>query len=763
MAASEHLPTVLAIVAMGVAAALLGDRAVAQSVSAQAQAADSGDTTVLEEVTVTARKRKEDLQETPISITALSGATLESRQVGTTQALDQVVPNLVVSQGQGVSGNSSAGAYFIRGIGQIDFLLNTDPGVGLYLDGDSIARSIGSILDLVDLERSEVLRGPQGTLFGRNTIGGAISLVSKPPSDTPSADMRVTVGSYDRHEARLMATGPLGETLSGKITALWRERDGWVDRVTDDSRLGDDKSFAIRGALRWNASDALVVDLALDYVNEDGTSPPANIVQVVETASFPSFHNGALVGPPCVPPPGPLTNPTCFNSQWAARDLTREAGTFDSKQELEVLGASLIAEWEVNSQLTVRSITGYRDTDALGNRDGDHTPILIQTTTDTWSHHQFSQELQFVGTTFGDRLKWLLGAYYSREKGENLSQVVFPLLAFQSGGSVDNDNAAVFGQATYSITDRLSVTGGVRYTDETKKFLPDQFVRTDPFGLFPPGSVPGFRLVPFVESRQSIDETTPLLNLAYRWTPGFMTYASYSEGFKSGGFTQRIFPPLPAPPPFGPESAAAYELGFKLDSSDRRLRLNGAAYFTDYEDLQVQVLVGVQPLTANAGGAQVKGFELELQALPVDKLQISAGVGYTDAKYTSLDPTVIATGVTLDSRFAQVPKWTGNLDVAYTIDTAFARITPRVGLSYRSQTYMNAVNTASLRQDGYTLVNASIAWETLDERWRFTLFGQNLGDESYINGGFADLTDQGYAEVAVGRPRELGLTVAYRF
>jgi len=177
----------------------------------------------------------------------------------------------------------------------------------------------------------------------------------------------------------------------------------------------------------------------------------------------------------------------------------------------------------------------------------------------------------------------------------------------------------------------------------------------------------------------------------------------------------------------------------------------------------VLVLVGVQPLTANAGGAEIKGFELELQTVPIENLQINAGVGYTDAEYTSLDPTVLATGVTLDSKFAQVPEWTGNLDVAYTIDAGLGQITPRVGLSYRSEVYMNAINTPSLLQDSYTLVNASIGYETGDGRWRFTLFGQNLTDEDYFNGGFGDLQDQGYAEVAVGRPLEYGVTVDYRY
>jgi iron complex outermembrane receptor protein len=738
-----------------VATALPIDTALAQGGAAPAAG--------LEEIVVTARKREERLQETPISITAMSGEALADRRIGTTQELARVVPNLVVSQGQSVSGNSSAGAYFIRGIGQIDFLLNTDPGVGLYIDGVYVARSIGSILDLIDVERVEVLRGPQGTLFGRNTIGGAISVVSAPPSETAGVELRGTLGSFDLRDARLTLNGPLGETLAGKVAVLWRERDGWVDRVTDGSRMGDEESLGARAALRWQPAESLRFDLALDYVDQEGTAPPGNVVQIIETANFPGFHNGALVGPPCVPPPGSLTDPRCFNPQWEASDLLEEQGTFASHQELQVFGASLTAEWTLGADLSLRSITGYRDTDAVGNRDGDHTPILIQTTADDWGHEQVSEELQLLGAGFDERLDWILGAFYLSEEGENLQQVTFPVVAIQSGGSVDNDNFAVFGQATYDLTERLSLTAGVRYTDETKRFLPDQFVTADPLGLFPPGSVPGFRLVPFVESERSISETTPLVNLAYRWTDRFMVYGTWSEGFKSGGFTQRIFPPLPAPPPFDPEFAESYELGFKFDSENARLRLNGAAYFTDYTDLQVQVLVGVQPLTANAGGAEVQGFELELQAVPVEDLEISAGVGYTDAEYTSLDPTVLATGVTLDSEFAQVPEWTGTFDVAYTFRAEFGRLTPRAGLTYRSASFMNAANTPSLRQDGYTLLDASLAYETQDGRWRFTAYGQNLTDEIYVNGGFADLVDQGYAEVAVARPREYGLTVEFRY
>ena len=729
-----------------------------------AHAAEAPDATTLETLVVTARKREENLQTTPISITALSGAALQERQVANTEGLGQIAPNLIVSQGQGVSGNSSAGAYFIRGIGQIDFLLNTDPGVGVYLDGVYIARSLGSLMDIVDLERVEVLRGPQGTLFGRNTIGGAINLVSRAPTSSFTANAQATLGSFDRHEARLTVSGPLSDQLSATGAVLLRERSGWVRRITDDTTLGDDNSFSGRLGLRWKPRDTLTVDLGLDYTDQHGTSPPANIVQAVETANFPSFHNGALVGPPCVPPPGSRTNPACFNSQWVARDLFREQGTGPSGQKLKVFGASLNAAWEIAPDLTVRSITGYRKTDAFGSRDGDHTPILIQDTVDTYTHKQFSQELQLLGAQFDHRLHWILGAYYFSEQGENLNFVTFPVVALRSGGSVDNNNTALFGQATLDITSQLSLTAGLRRTEETKRFLPDQIVLADPTHAFPPGSVPGFRIVPFTRSSRSIHDTTPMADLAYRWTDGFMTYASYSEGFKSGGFTQRIFPPLPAPPAFDPEFAKAYEAGFKFETQDHRFRVNGAAYRTDYSNLQVQVLVGVQPLTANAAGAEIKGFELEFDARPIPDLRIDGGLGQTEAKYTSLGASVLATGVTLDKRFAQVPEWTGNLGVSYVLRPAFGGVLrPRVDVSYRSAAFMNAANTPSLRQPAYALVNASVRYESANERWGVTVFGENLTDRTYINGGFADLTDQGYAEAQIGRPREWGVSVNYRY
>ncbi|MBW7836059.1 MAG: TonB-dependent receptor [Sphingomonadales bacterium] len=631
--------------------------------------------------------------------------------------------------------------------------------MGLYLDGVYIARAFGSIMDLIDLERVEVLRGPQGTLFGRNTIGGAVSMVSAAPASEFSLDGRLKYGSFDRAEARAVVNVPLSETLSSKVAVIYRNIDGYVHRITDNSRLGDEETVGIRFATRWTPADTLTFDLSVDYSDSDGTSPPQNVIQIVETANFPSVVNGLFVGPPCVPPPSPLNNPACFNSQYEANDRFTEQGTFNSEQKTEVWGLNFTAEYLATDWLTVKSITGYREVDAVGSRDGDHTPILIQNTYDTWTHKQFSQELQLLGTNFDDSLNWILGAYYFSEKGENLSFIDFPIASFQSGGSVDNENFALFAQATYDITRRLALTAGVRWTDETKTFLPDQFVLVDPLGLFPPGSVPGFRLVNFETNKFSISEVKPMATVSYKLTDDLMAYGSFSQGFKSGGFNQRILVPVQNPKAFAPEFVSSYEAGLKWDSPSLPLRINAAFFYTDYKDLQIQTFDGVQPVTANAASAEIKGLEIEMNAAPIDGMSISVGIGYTDAKYKDLDPSVLATGVGLDNEFAQIPEWTINAGVSYEygLRGGMGSVTPRVDVVYQSATFLDTANTPALRQPGFALVNAAVAYESETGAWGLTLYGRNLTDKTYLTGGFADFLDQGYAEALIGRPREWGI------
>jgi iron complex outermembrane receptor protein len=729
-----------------------------------AQNASEVVTGALEEVVVTARKREESLQDTPISVTAFTAQGLADRGMVSTKDLGTYTPNLISNNGSAVSGNNSAGAFFIRGIGQIDFTLNTDPGVGLYLDEVYIARSIGAVMDLLDLQAVEVLRGPQGTLFGRNTIGGAISMRSQPPAQEVGGTVEVEVGSDNLRRARLSADVPLSSTLLTRFSASYTDRDGFVRRLADGIDLGDTNALAGRLAVRWLASDAITADLAIDASRRREESPPTLATALDGTSQFGGFHNAVVAGPgpQCLPPPGPFTNPACFNAQFLTGDSYSTNATGRSQSDLDAWGASLTISAEIGEGIAFKSITAYRDTEALGFRDGDNTPHVIAQTQDTWDHDQLSQEFQLGGNAFGDALDWIVGLYYFEEQGTNLNFVNFAPILIQSGGAVDNDSTALFGQATWHVSEAFSVTGGLRYTDETKRFDPDQFVIEDrnpnPAMRLPPG----FPLVPPNEVSTSISETTPYLNLAYRWSDDVMTYVTYSEGFKSGGFTQRVFPPLPATPSFRPEFVKSYEAGTKITGFDQRLRFNAAAFFTDYTDLQVLALIGVAPTTQNAAEAEIQGFELEVSARPVAELTLDAGIGYVDAEYTTIGAQVV--GLTPSSEFAQIPQWTGNASVAYRFGLGGgSTLTPRLDWSYHSDVFMDALNTPALHQASYDLLGASLTWSSADERWQLRLAGQNLTDERYFTSGFADLPVSGIAEVVIARPLEWSLQFQYNY
>jgi iron complex outermembrane receptor protein len=747
------------LLAAAIAGAIATFGAAPQAYAQTAQSAPEG---ALEEVVVTARKREESLQTTPISVTAFTGQALAERGIDTTKDLGAFTPNLVANNGSSVSGNNSAGSFFIRGIGQIDFTLNTDPGVGLYVDEVYIARAIGSVMELLDLAGVEVLRGPQGTLFGRNTIGGAILLRSEPPADEFGADVELELGSDNLRRGKVSANLPVSDTFLTRVSASYTQRDGFVRRIADGIELGDTDALAARFAARWIPSDTVTADLVFDGSRHREESPPTIATALDGTSQFGQFHNAVIAGPQCLPPPGSLTNPACFNSQFLTGNSYSTHGTQRSQSDLDAWGGSLTVAVEPSDALRFKSITAYRNTEAIGFRDGDSTPHTISQTEDTWDHDQFSQELQIAGTQLAGALDWIVGLYYFEEQGTNINLVNFAPIFIQSGGSVDNDSTALFGQATWRATDALSVTAGLRYTDETKRFDPDQFLiedrNPDPAQRLPPGTP----LVPPVEVATAITETTPYLNLAYQWTDDVMTYATYSEGFKSGGFTQRVFPPLPATPSFRPEFVKSYEVGAKVTALDQRLRFNAAAFFTDYTDLQVLALIGPAPTTQNAAQAEIRGFEVELTARPVAQLSLEAAVGYVDAEYTAIGAQVI--GLSVDSKFAQIPEWTGSAAVAYRFDLGSgAQLTPRVDWSYHSDVFMDALNTRPEFQPAYDLLSASLTWRSAGDHWQVRLAGTNLTDERYFTAGFADLPVAGVAEVVLARPRSWSLQLQYQY
>jgi iron complex outermembrane receptor protein len=781
--------------------------------TALAQQGESG--FAMEEIVVTARKREENLQNTPLSISAFTANELAQRQIRSTDQLADVTPNLTFDAYAPSSGQNASSQIYIRGIGQSDFTAVTDPGVGLYVDSVYYARSFGGTLDFLDLERIEVLRGPQGTLFGRNTIGGAIALHTVRPDSELGGSVEVEVGSDEKFYVTGDINVPITDGFYSKFSVTSRQRDGYVDRVqlaerqqsgvaaeTDGVDLGDDDSTSARASFVWEASDTVNFFLAADYTDESENGSPATSLGLNEQQTFPyhanTFENGPAFGGNCpyfFPPPtlpegerGTDNNFMCLNDTWRREEYENE-GTGEVSSELEMWGVSLEADWEVTDWMSIKSITAYRDIDAYSGRDADGTPYRVFHTQDPFTQDQFSQELQFSGTT--ERMKWLVGLYYFEEEADNPNPVQFPeptIGAIVSGGATDNDNYAVFGQFTYDITEQWALTAGARYTDETKRFEPyswadgaytqggpgSPFVRYHdcPTGQEPgcdgvPGRLftDGDRLIPEGEYKREFDDVTPMANLSYQANEDLMLYASYSEGFKSGGFDQRFNVAFPqGPTSFDPETAKTYEAGMKSSWLDNTLRLNVAAFFTDYEDIQIIVRQGFAPITFNAGEAEIQGFEIESTWIPASAWLVQLGVGYTDAEYTNLDESVQTVGITEDHALPQTPEWSGNLGVAYTAQLGEWSVTPRVDWSYTDDVYNNAVNTPQLLQESYDMVNAAITVESDDGNWQFMLAGRNLTDEVIlVSGSSGYATGSGYTTGTYAREREWSLSAKYSF
>jgi iron complex outermembrane receptor protein len=829
---------------------------------------------VLEEIVVTARKREESLQDTPISIAAFTGVELERQHIDRLDGIARQTPNLVFNTGTFTSGTNASASVWIRGIGQVDFTLTTEPGVGVYIDDAYVGTSIGSVLDLVDIERVEVLRGPQGTLFGRNTIGGAISVTSKLPDDQFRSDVKVTTGSYDRIDARASINGPLTDTLFANFAAATFNRDGFVDtpNAASSGKLGDIGRDVFRGALRFVPNDRFEANLTGDYsrarensfphvrianylgasladiaARRDPTNPAYRPppLPVGRAPSFVDLHN-ILVNIPFVPygyqpvyiaPPTIVPNPVFGQPSVGPDDLVDiehddlvNPSFMDFATETDVWG--LAFNWSYDfGWSSLKSITSYREIEA--HTAFDYGSVPVQTvkgqTVNDMDAEQFTQEFQLTGEAIDSRLNWLLGFYYFQLEGLDLNDVEFTSVRLLSGSKVDDDSTAGFAQVSFDITDRLSVTGGLRYTDESKKFIIDDechelpkgpatlmdgtvvtctplqtiidpkftnpaFLTTINAPVFPfsqdpnarlcclpitnaqgnivgliPGTVPGFQVVPRGTSELSFSEWTPMASVAYQWTDDLMTYLSYSEGFKSGGFVQRVFPPKSEVPSFEPETATVYEVGFKWTGLEGRMRVNAAAFHTEYEDLHVQVNDGIAPVTRNAAAAEIDGFELEVTALPGAGWLVEAGVGYLDAGYTELDPSenfvTDIREITLDSELAYTPEWSTHLGLQYShrLGSAGGTLIGRVDWSYRSEIFLDALNFPEMEQGALHLVDVALTYVSPQENWELSAFGKNVTDERYLVSGSANGLSQGRATAQVGRPDEWGLSFTYRF
>ena len=816
---NNHVIRTPYIVAL-VAAALLFTDASAILKPAHAQGRSSA---LLEEIVVTARKREENLQDAPIAVSAFTGDALDFRGVTEIGKLDQFVPNLVLNESTTYSNVSNAAVY-IRGIGQNDFTPVIDPGVGIYVDGVYLGRSVGAVLDIVDVDRIEVLRGPQGTLFGRNTIGGAISLSSKKPDEEFGGKVDVKYGTDDRFNVRGTVNIPFGDKFFARLSAATFLQDGYVTRVVDGKDLGDQDVVALRGVLRWLPNNNLDINWSVDYSRERENGNPFVLTGIqplnvgILTGGGPSMTLAATTlaaqlatgGPPSVLggeffnvlhpsgfpfqflacfSPQNANNPVCFNQQYIDNgDKKLNYSSDPSYQKLDVWGTGLTVDWQINEKLKVKSISSMRGFEGDFEGDQDGSPIRVSYLIDIYQHEQFSQELQLLGTSFADRLDWIVGGYYFEEDGKNINPVRFSQVYLQSGGHYDADSWALFAQGTWHFTDQLDLTFGLRYTEDTRDYLPDQYIEFLPTGPLPiPGTNIGDRPLPYEWTSSGTSELVPMVNLSYRWNESLMTYITYSEGFKSGGYTQRIFPPEASTPSFDPEFVKSYEGGFKFDGWNDRLRFNVAVFFTDYTDLQLLVAdpSRLGPFVSNAGDAEVVGVELEMLLNPAQGLFITGSAGMTDIDRTALGGGV--QGLTLDSPFQHVSKWTANAQIYKEFAIGdLGYLTPRFEWSYRTDWGTNSNNVPRvgndvlpggpfagvplsfgvpnpvLEEDDLHLLNASVRWDVRNSGLSVSGGVDNLTDEKYTV--FANYQDGfGFTQQTFHRGREWYIQAGYEF
>lgn len=739
----------------------------------------------LAEIVVTARKREERVQSVPISIAVFSGDALERRNVKNLSDVSKFVPNLTFETGARSGGGSVSAQVFIRGIGQTDYTPYSDQGVGIYVDGIYLGRTQGSLLDVLDVERIEVLRGPQGTLFGKNTIGGAISIVSAKPSGEFGGYVQGAVGRFDQKDFKASVDVPMGDTLAAKLTFATRNRDGYARSLFNGDRFGDLHSVAGRGVLRWTPTSDIAFTTIFDITHQDQHAQFQRPVAITTTPSqVLQLYNGFVAS---------RTPYVAYDRRWLPTETYTNFTAGPNINDLDSYGISGNLEWRLADSLTLTSISAYRHLKYHIAQDTDGSPLPMSEVNDSLRQHQFSQELRLAGTSFEDRLKWLVGGYYFRERisddnGSPILVGLFPALEalpFRVGPfggrgnpanlAVDltllqrqeltNKTYAAFTQATFSIADKLSLTGGVRYNDDRKDVIVSLLKTASGVYSIPLGTTRSLRATSW----------TPKASIEFQATPDLLFYASYAKGFKAGGFNSRASD-ITELLSYGPEKISTYELGLKSEWFDRRLRVNAAGFYSDYTDLQFnyQVPGGAQgcvptkafcSIVGNAAQVRIKGFELDTAARVFEGFDILASAGYIDDKFKKIDPFLLAQGaINFNTHIPKTPKWSANLGAQYSTPiSSFGRVTGRVDYAYRSRTFQDFENTPALVQRGYGLLSARLALGALDDTWEIALSGQNLTNKVYYTSGTDTQKSLGYALAGFGIPRTWTLTATYRF
>lgn len=689
-----------------------------------------------DEILVNARKRLESPQETPVTVTQFDDEALSEPINNTTADLAKQAPNVDFINTAPFSGSSNAASIYIRGIGQNDFLLTTDPAISLYLDGVYIARSIGGILGLNDIDSVEILSGPQGTLFGKNSIGGAIQISSKKPSADTRGHVSTTLGSRNRQDLSAHIEGSLSANIQARLNISREHRDGYVERVNGGSHLGDINRQTIKATVNWDISDSTQLLATIDHTRQRQEAIAQTLVAVTSTPRSTAYNNEA---------------PVAFDDRWITDSDFKNNQTGPSQDDLDSSGLSMTITHQFNT-LELTSVTGYRTMDAIYARDPDGSPLQYAHSINTDDHKQFSQELRLQGNLLNDQIDWLIGAYYFEESGSNLTEgFLFSNTAVAFDFTVDNAintrSLALFTHNIWRATDKLSFTGGIRATREDKTFsvisqLTNGFIIAD------------------TSANDDWTNVSPMIGMDYRFTDRLFGYVTASRGFKSGGYNGRQIFPGDADK-FEPEFATSIEAGLKTSLMDKTVDITASVFTTRYEDMQFTVLFGgIIPQIANAAEARINGAETIIEYQSESPFRIKAGIGYLDAQYTHLDDDTFLDD---DLALIRTPKWNAFIKPSYLWFTDSGDWQLSGLLRYKSRVYNDALNSSDIAQGGFTTLDLSGTWYDINERWTASAFVTNVTDKRYIISGSTDKTAFGGSEVNIARPREYGLKLEYRF
>ncbi len=731
----------------------------------------------LEEIVVTARRREESLQDVPVAIFALGTDDLELRGVEQIEDLDVMVPN--VSLLGGGSEGEAEGIFIMRGI----------PGVATYIDGIWQDSTEGLLtLNVVEVDRIEVLRGPQGTLFGKNAVGGAVHYVTRAPAEEFRAKAKLTTGEYNRRDVVASLDLPLSDTVFTKFTGAQLTRDGFVKSLTIDQAYGDVNDTTFRGDLIWVPNDNIRLRFTADYIDNDRVGQARVLAGLIESTtpgmiSRPSAYT--VVGIPYTN----LTHTSDFPGGLVGKYETRSDYTGRGiVQDFDRYAIDITVD--INDRLAFKSLTGYRDMYRKTYIDFDGAEISLFERDRRAQSEFISQEFQLQGS--GDRFNWVAGIYawetdrvvrtltWSFQEFRDDPSLAAALRAIdprrsltpRPGSSMlgsENDGLAFFGEVEISLTDKLNLTVGMRQNDETvssftyaatgAQLPPSPGI--DPAGCF-------FCRTQRTEFSADFDSSTPRVSLAYNWNDSVMTYVSYAEGFGAGGIDVETIPGLPPDYPFDPEETENFEIGLRADLLDDRLRLN-ATYFTSVWS-QIQVTETIfdprigeflpNAVVRNAGAADADGLEIEGIIVASDALRFDFTVGILNTAYTDVGR---ATQIFPGATFQQAPDLTYSLGAQYgaTLSNGGA-LTTRVDYGYVDDYVRVREAQRQTFQEDYALLSARVTYEPSAGDWRLSVFGSNLTEARYLNSGFISAA-LAFDLATVARPREAGVSLEFFF